>query len=215
MKTDAQLKRDVENELNWEPSVNEAHIGVSANTGVVTLSGHVPTYAEKHGAEMAAKRVLGVKAVANELDVRLADRRTDEDVARACVDAIESNSTVPVDKVKPVVSAGCVTLEGDVEWQYQKDAAENAIRNLRGVAGIVNNIEIKPRLSSGDIEAQVEAAIRRSAVVDCRLVHVKELNGKVTLTGQVRSWTEALAAVHAASSAPGVKHVENRIAIGM
>jgi osmotically-inducible protein OsmY len=217
MKTDAQLKHDVENELHWEPSVNEAHIGVSVKEGVVTITGHVPTYAERHGAEMAAKRVFGVKAVANELDVKLAGShaRTDEDIARACVGAIEAHSTVPPDRVKVVVSGGCVTLEGDVEWQYQKEAAENAVRYLRGVLGVTNSIRVKPRLSASDIQSKIEAAFKRSARIDAQHVRVATQDGKVTLSGLVRSWAEAQEAAQVAWSAPGVTQVENRIAIGM
>src|SRR6516225_3765612 len=132
MKSDSELKRDVENELKWEPSVNEAHIGVSVKEGVVTLAGHVPSYAEKYGAEKAAKRVYGVKAVADELDVKLpgSAKRTDEDVAQACVTALKTNFKVPDQKIKVVVNNGWVTLEGEVEWQYQREAALDAVRYL-------------------------------------------------------------------------------------
>jgi osmotically-inducible protein OsmY len=138
MRTDQQLKQDVTNELKWEPSVNEAHIGVSAKNGIVTLSGHVPTYGEKYGAEKAAKRVFGVKALANELDVKLGSdqTRSDEDVAVACLAALRAHASVPDGPVKIVVNDGWVKLEGTVEWQYQKAAAEDAIRHLIGVRGV-------------------------------------------------------------------------------
>ena len=138
--TDAQLQRDVLDELKWEPSVDAAHIGVSVKEGIVTLTGHVSSYAEKYAAERAAKRVYGVKAVANELDVKLpgSSRRTDEDIAAAAVSALRSNLAVPADKIKVTVSSGWVTLEGEVEWQYQKMAAESAVRYLPGVVGLSN-----------------------------------------------------------------------------
>src|SRR3954447_4649810 len=140
MKTDSELQRDVLNELKWEPSVDAAHIGVSVKDGVVTLSGHVSSYAEKYAAERAAKRVHGVKAVANELDVKLpgSSRRTDEDIAMAAVSALRSNSSVPADNIKVTVRDGWITLDGTVEWQYQKLAAENAVRYLPGVKGVIN-----------------------------------------------------------------------------
>ena len=148
MKTDSELQRDVLDELKWEPSVDAAHIGVSVKDGVVTLSGHVSSYAEKFAAERAAKRVLGVRAVANEIDVKLpsSSQRTDEDIAAAAVNALKSNVSVPADKIKVTVSKGWVKLEGEVEWQYQKDAAENAVRYLAGVMGVTNLITVKPRV---------------------------------------------------------------------
>src|SRR3954447_17926137 len=142
MKTDSELQRDVLNELKWEPSVDAAHIGISVKDGVVTLSGHVPSYAEKYAAEKAAKRVHGVKAVANEIDVKLpgSSQRTDEDIALAAVNALKANVSVPADKIKVIVNKGWITLEGEVEWQYQKDAAEYAVRYLAGVVGVTNLI---------------------------------------------------------------------------
>src|SRR3954447_16537073 len=140
MKTDSELQRDVLNELKWEPSVDAAHIGVSAKDGVVTLSGHVSSYAEKYAAERAAKRVYGVRAVANEIEVKLpiSSQRTDSDIAAAAVNALKSHLAVPADKIKVTVSKGWVKLEGEVEWQYQKIAAENAVRYLAGVVGVSN-----------------------------------------------------------------------------
>ena len=144
--TDTQLQRDVLDELKWEPSVDAADIGVSVKEGIVTLTGHVTSYAEKYAAERAAKRVYGVKAVANELDVKLpgSSRRTDEDIAAAAVNALRSNLAVPHDKIKVTVSNGWVTLEGEVEWHYQKMAAESAVRNLPGVTGLSDQITVKP-----------------------------------------------------------------------
>jgi osmotically-inducible protein OsmY len=215
MKTDSELKRDVENELKWEPSVNEPHIGVAVTDGVVTLTGHVPYYAEKYGAERAAKRVFGVKAVADELEIKLpgSAKRTDEDIAAACVSTLNSNYSVPDEKIKIVVSKGWVKLEGNVDWQFQKDAAINAIRYLTGVTGVSNNITVKPHVSPSDVKSKIEAAFKRSAEIDAGRVRVDARDGKVILHGNVRSWAEREEAQRAAWAAPGVATVENQILV--
>ncbi|MCY0994822.1 BON domain-containing protein [Nannocystis sp. ILAH1] len=215
MKTDIELQREILSELAWQPSVNPAHIGVTVKSGVVTLTGHVPSYAEKYAAEKAAKGVYGVAAVANELEVKLpgSSQRTDEDVAIAAVNALKSNVLVPSDRIKAIVKDGWVTLEGEVEWQYQKEAAERSVRYLTGVLGVTNAITVKPMLSPTDIKSKIEEAFKRTAEFDARRVTVEVHDNKVTLRGHVRSWLEKEEAERAAWRAPGVRSVDNLIVV--
>src|ERR1700730_7035433 len=214
--TDLKLKANVESELKWEPSVNAAEVGVAVKDGIVTLTGHVQSYWQKIAAERAAGRVSGVRAVVNELEIRLptSSERTDENIARAALNALSWSVSVPADRIKVKVSKGWITLEGNVEWQYQKAAAEKVVRDLVGVKGVVNLIEVKPRASTAEVKAAIEAALKRSAEVDASNIQVEADGDKVILRGTVRSWAEREEAERAAWRAAGVRSVDNRITVG-
>jgi osmotically-inducible protein OsmY len=214
MKTDLQLREDVEEELLWEPSVSATEIGVIVDKGIVTLTGSVDTFPKKWEAQKAALRVSGVKAVANEIEVKLttSSRRADEEIARAASNALEWNIVLPND-LQAVVEDGWVTLKGKVNWRFEKRSAEDTVRGLTGVKGITNNITVKSHIAPSLVKAKIEAAIMRNAFLDGKGIQVKADDGKVTLEGTVYSWLEKEQAEDAAWSAPGVNEVDNKLVV--
>jgi osmotically-inducible protein OsmY len=210
---DVDLQRTVIDELDWEPSVNAAGIGVTVTGSVVTLSGYVPTYAEKRAAERAVLRVAGVHGVADEIEVRLPSmfERTDAELAKAALDALHWNVYLPEEKIKVKVEDGWITLEGKVEWKYQRDRAEQAVRTLKGVLGVVTLLEIEPRTSPLGVKEKILKALQRIAAEDAEHIQVVAEGGKVTLRGTVRTWMERDEAETAAWSAPGVTEVHNLV----
>lgn len=214
MSDDKHLKQAVLDELQWEPSVNAAHIGVTAENGVVTLMGSVENYAEKHGAEMAALRVKDVKAVAEEIEVKLPFdvQHGDVEIAEAAANRLAWNVSVPKDMVKVAVSNGWVTLSGTVHWHFQHDAAAEAIRTLWGVTGVSNQIAIKPEADARDIKSDIMVALNRSWFTP-ENIQVTAQDGKVTLRGNVEYWDERALAGTTAWAAPGVTSVANEIRV--
>jgi len=213
---DTQLKKHVEDELRWQPSVDEAAIGVSVHDAIVTLTGHVRSYAEKMAAERAVIRIHGVKALASELEVLLArHERTDEEIAQTALSVLLWNAAVPKDAIKAKVTKGWVTLSGAVEWPFQRHTAERTISHLIGVKGVINEIEIKPSRTvvPAEVKTGIESALKRSAEVEARRIHVEVRGSTVVLTGTVSSWPERNAAERAAWAAPGVSRVENKVLI--
>jgi osmotically-inducible protein OsmY len=213
--TDPDLREHVERALEWEPSIGAEDIGVAVDDGIVTLRGNVRSLAEKSAAGRVSSRVFGVRAIANDLTVRVpaSHERTDSQIADAAANAVAWSAVIPQNAVSVAVADGWVTLTGRVGWQYQKEAAARAVRDLRGVKGVTNNITLQVHVQPGEVQRQIEEAFKRSAEIDARTIHVTARNGRVELTGNVRTWAAREEAERAAWAAPGVIWVEDHIAI--
>lgn len=216
MKTDAELQRDVIAELSWDPAVDATAIGVAVKDGVVTLTGHLNTFAEKHAAARAVRRMAGVKAIALEIDVKLAPdhRRSDTDIATSAEQALKWNTLIPANAVKLTVDQGWITLRGDVEWDYQRRAIEKAVRPLMGVVGISNEITLRAKPKLDNLHQKIEEALTRQAIREAKHIRIAVDGTTVTLTGQVHSWQEREAAQWVAWTAPGVRAVINELRVG-
>ena len=215
MRTDMELQKDVAEELKWEPRLKEDEIGVAVKDGVVTLTGFVPDYAQRRTAARAAERVVGVRAVAQELVVKVPEmfRYSDTELAHRVVNALKWDVEVPNETIKAKVEDGWVLLEGTVDWQYQRNAAERAVRYLGGIKGVTNMVTIAPAASPYDVAQRIKSALHRSADVEAKRIDVTAKDGKVVLTGSVRSWPERADIERAAWSAAGVMTVDDRLAV--
>jgi osmotically-inducible protein OsmY len=215
MRSDSEIERDVREELKWDPDLDASDIAVSVKDGVVTLAGFTPSYADRLEAEAAAKRVAGVLAVANDIEVRLPaiDQRPDPDIARDAVAALKAELPISYDRIKLTAKDGWITLEGAVEWQYQKTTAENAVRRVKGVKGVTNVVTVKPKVEPSELQRKIMEAFKRNAEVDANRITVEANGSEVILKGTVRSWIEREEAERVAWSAPGVTRVEDRIVV--
>lgn len=214
-RTDSDIQTDIVNELKWEPGLREDDIAVGVRDGVVTLAGFVDTYVDKWTAERIVGRVKGVKAIANDLEVKLpsTSSRADPDIARAAVEALKWNISVPHDRIQVKVNKGWLTLEGDVDWHYQREAAERAVRYLIGVKGVSNLISVKARPTPSDVKQKIKEALQRGAQFDAEHITVDVDGHKAILRGTVRSYAEMRDAERAARNAPGITEVENRLTV--
>jgi osmotically-inducible protein OsmY len=215
MRIDSDIKRDVEDELRWDPDIDATDVGVAVHNGVVTLTGFVRSYAQKTEAERDAKRVAGVVGVANDIEVRLPvlDARPDPDIVRDAVSALKTELPYSSEKIKVIAKDGWLTLEGAVEWNYARERAESAVKRIRGVKHVTNSITVKPTVAPHEIRRKIEDAFRRSAEVDASRITVEANGSEVILRGTVKSWAERQEAERAAWAAPGVTRVDNRVAI--
>jgi osmotically-inducible protein OsmY len=216
MRTDTDLKKDVTAELEWDPSVDATAIGVAVKDGVVTLTGHIDTFAQKHAATRVVRRVTGVKAIALELDVKLAPdhKRSDTDIAISAEHALKWNTLVPLDSIKLTVDHGWITLRGEVEWDYQRRTVEKAIRPLMGVVGISNEITLRVKPQVANLARKIEEALTRQAIREAQHIQINVDGTSVKLTGKVHSWQEREAAQWVAWTAPGVRTVINELSVG-
>jgi osmotically-inducible protein OsmY len=215
MKSDSEIERDVREELRWDPDLDAEDIAISVKNGVVTLAGFTHSYTDRLEAELAAKRVAGVHAVANDIEVRLPaiDQRPDPDIAKDAIAALKSELPISHDRIKVIVKDGWITLEGTAEWQYQKTSAETAVRKVKGVKGITNVITVKPKVEPSELKRKIQDAFKRNAEVDADRITVEANGSVVTLKGTVRSWSEREEAERIAWSAPGITNVEDRIVV--
>jgi osmotically-inducible protein OsmY len=217
MRLDSDIKRDVEDELRWDPDIDATDIGVAVHNGIVTLAGFVRSYAQRTEAERDAKRVAGVVGVANDIEVRLPvlDQRPDPEIARDATSALKAELPYSSENIKVVVSDGWLTLEGAVEWHYARERAESSVKRVRGVKGVTNAITLKPKVQPREVRRKIEDALRRSAELDASRITVEANGDEVILRGTVKSWAERQEAERAAWAAPGVTRVENRITISV
>lgn len=217
MRLDSEIKRDVEDELRWDPDIDATDIGVAVRNGIVTLAGFVRSYAHRTEAERDAKRVAGVVGVANDIEVRLPalDQRPDPEIARDAASALKAELPISSENIKVVVRDGWLTLEGAVEWNFARERAESSVKRVRGVKGVTNAITLKPKVQPHEVRRKIEDAFRRSAELDASRITVEAKGDEVILRGTVKSWAERQEAERAAWAAPGVTRVENKIAISV